>query len=205
MKKIEQDSFWAGDFGDNYLVRNNGVEMVSSNIALFSKVISRTNNINSVIEFGSNIGLNLTAIQSIIPSATISAVEINEKAIHELKKRMPEAEVFEGSILDYKPQKKHDLSFTKGLLIHIAPDQIKKAYETIYKSSKKYIFLAEYYNPTPLEVSYRGYSNKLFKRDFAGDMMNQFKDLKLVDYGFIYHRDSNFPQDDVTWFLLEKK
>jgi spore coat polysaccharide biosynthesis protein SpsF len=26
----------------------------------------------------------------------------------------------------------------------------------------------------------------------------------LVDYGFAYHRDPAFPQDDITWFLLEK-
>ena len=28
--------------------------------------------------------------------------------------------------------------------------------------------------------------------------------LKLIDYGFIYHRDNSFPKDDITWFLLEK-
>ena len=27
---------------------------------------------------------------------------------------------------------------------------------------------------------------------------------KLLDYGFVYKRDSWCPQDDVTWFLLEK-
>jgi spore coat polysaccharide biosynthesis protein SpsF len=26
-----------------------------------------------------------------------------------------------------------------------------------------------------------------------------------VDYGFAYRRDPNFPQDDITWFLLEKR
>ena len=34
--------------------------------------------------------------------------------------------------------------------------------------------------------------------------MDQFIDLQLVDYGFAYHRDKNFPQDDISWFLLEK-
>jgi hypothetical protein len=28
--------------------------------------------------------------------------------------------------------------------------------------------------------------------------------LTLVDYGFAYHRDRAFPQDDINWFLLEK-
>jgi hypothetical protein len=35
-------------------------------------------------------------------------------------------------------------------------------------------------------------------------MLNKYPDLQLVDYGFVYHGDANFPQDDVTWFLLEK-
>jgi len=34
--------------------------------------------------------------------------------------------------------------------------------------------------------------------------MKKFNDLRLVDYGFAYHGDSNFPQDDITWFLMEK-
>ena len=34
-------------------------------------------------------------------------------------------------------------------------------------------------------------------------MINRFPDLYLVDYGFVYHRDNNFKQDDITWFLLK--
>jgi hypothetical protein len=44
----------------------------------------------------------------------------------------------------------------------------------------------------------------MFKRDFAGEMLDKFQDLRLLDYGFVYHRDTQFPQDDVNWFLLEK-
>lgn len=45
--------------------------------------------------------------------------------------------------------------------------------------------------------------NKLFKRDFAGEIMNKYK-YELIDYGFTYRYDK-FPQDDLTWFLLKKK
>ena len=79
-----------------------------------------------------------------------------------------------------------------------------KIYELLYKTSKKYICIAEYYSPYPDGVEYRGYRDKLFKR-FAGEMLDKFKDLRLVDYGFIYHRDAIFPLGDVNWFLLEKK
>ena len=63
--------------------------------------------------------------------------------------------------------------------------------------------VAEYYNPSPVNLSYRGNEETLFKRDFAGELMEQYG-LKLVDYGFIYKRDNWAPQDDITWFLLEK-
>jgi spore coat polysaccharide biosynthesis protein SpsF len=43
----------------------------------------------------------------------------------------------------------------------------------------------------------------LFKRDFAGEMLDKYADLKLCDYGFVYHREK-FSQDDISWFLLEK-
>lgn len=29
--------------------------------------------------------------------------------------------------------------------------------------------------------------------------------LKLVDYGFVWRRDSFFPQDDITWVLMQKR
>ena len=91
-----------------------------------------------------------------------------------------------------------------GVLIHINPDELQTVYEKLYESSNKYILISEYYNPTPVEVSYRGNLNRLFKRDFAGEMMDKYPDLKLVDYGFRYHRDNMFPMDDSTWFILEK-
>ena len=64
--------------------------------------------------------------------------------------------------------------------------------------------VAEYYDPNPVSVNYRGYDNKMFKRDFAGDLLDRYENLKLVDYGFCYHRDPSFPDDDISWFLLEK-
>lgn len=52
-------------------------------------------------------------------------------------------------------------------------------------------------------MTYRGHARRLFKRDFAGEMIDRYG-LSLVDYGFVYHRDAVSPQDDVTWFLMER-
>lgn len=97
------------------------------------------------------------------------------------------------------------MTLIKTVLIHINPNELNTVYEKLYNCSQKYILIAEYYNPTPMTVEYRGHSNRLFKRDFAGEMMDKYSDLKLIDYGFLYHRDNNFPEDDITWFLMEKK
>jgi spore coat polysaccharide biosynthesis protein SpsF len=96
------------------------------------------------------------------------------------------------------------MALIKGVLIHINPDMLSTVYEKLYSASCKYILICEYYNPSPVTINYRGHSDRLFKRDFAGEMLEKYIDLKLVDYGFSYKRDAVFPQDDITWFLMEK-
>lgn len=203
--KTEQEQFWAGNFGNEYVDRNKNEQLISGNIALFAKIFACTEKVRSVFELGANIGLNLIAIKHLLPDATLSAVEINKKAVAGLKKVLKEAVVYQQSILDFSwdapPQ---DLVFIKGVLIHINPDMLSQVYQSLYRLSKRYICIVEYYNPTPISVSYRGHENRLFKRDFAGEMMDKYSDLRLVNYGFVYHRDLNFPLDDLTWFLLEK-
>ena len=88
--KTEQESFWHGKFGDDYVDRNSEANkaLVSGNINLFSKIISACDKIGSVMELGSNIGLNLVAIKYLMPELQdISAVEINEKAASILEQR----------------------------------------------------------------------------------------------------------------------
>ncbi len=201
--KTEQEEFWAGEFGDEYISRNNATTLLAANNGLFSKIINRTVDVKSVIEFGSNMGLNLLAIRNLLPNVEISAVEINAKAVEELRK-IGTIKIYNDSILNFTPDYHRDLVLIKGVLIHINPDKLEIVYNLLYQTSSKYICLAEYYNPTPVEIIYRGHKSKLFKRDFAGEMLDRFHDLKLVDYGFAYHRDNNFPQDDINWFLLEK-
>ena len=201
--KTEQELFWAGEFGDDYTDRNQGAVWVGSNAALFSKIISDLKPIKSVIEFGANIGLNLYAIRHLVPEIELSAIEINQKAVSELE-RFGNIKIYHQSILEFSPDYQRDLVLIKGILIHINPDSLPTVYDLLYRTSKRYIRIAEYYNPTPVEVMYRGHEDRLFKRDFAGEMLDRYKDLRLAKYGFAYHRDYHFPQDDITWFLLEK-
>ena len=209
MEKTEQEEFWAGKFGTEYSDRNVGANILASNIALFADIFKRTPKLNSVIEFGANIGLNLRALDLLYPGLEQVAVEINEAAAKKINDALPNSKVFNLAISDFDPgmlsNGPGDLALIKGVLIHINPDQLRMVYKKLYESTNKFILICEYYNPKPDTVSYRGHSDKLFRRDFAGEMLDTYADLKLVNYGFAYHRDPSFPQDDLTWFLIERK
>ena len=200
----DQEEFWAGDFGDNYIKRNQGEKLLASNINFFTKSLNNAKSVKSVIEFGANIGMNIKALKMIYPHTEFMGVEINKNAYEKLKEVVGLDNAFNCSINNFNIKQKSDLVLIKGVLIHINPKLLKIVYDKLYQSSKKYILIAEYYNPTPVNINYRGFNDRLFKRDFAGEFLDQFPNTSLLDYGFSYHRDTDFPQDDITWFLIEK-
>ena len=203
--KTEQESFWAQSFGNEYTMRSGSEKKIAAKTAMFADILRRTEGVQSCLELGANKGTNLIALKRLIPGVRLEAVEINKQAAETCEK-IEGVKVFCGSIFDYPIRENaFDLVFTRGVLIHINPDKLKDVYHTLYQCSSKYIMVAEYYNPTPVEVDYRGYQGKLFKRDFAGEIMDLYPDVELIDYKFVYERDPNFPGDDITWFLLRKK
>lgn len=199
-----QEAFWAGEFGTEYIGRNDSAQILASNLSLLSKALKQAGRISSCLEFGANIGMNLKALQLLYPGIQLKAVEINPDAAKILANLIGKNNVFEGSIFECPVPDKVDISLIKGVLIHIHPDMLPIVYEKLYRASNRFILVGEYYNPSPVAISYRGHADRLFKRDFAGEILEKYPDLKLVDYGFVYHRDPVFPDDDITWFLMEK-
>ena len=198
--KTEQEKFWATDFGNDYPSRNEGEKLISSNIALFAKIFQSCPNVHSVAELGCNIGLNLIALNRLNKNINLRGYEINEKAAISAREEIINTTVVEP--LDIG--KKFDLTFTKGVLIHINPDMLPAVYQNLYDLSTRYIMVCEYYNPSPVSVEYRGNKERLFKRDFAGELMQKYR-LKLINYGFNYQHDPYLTNDDSTWFLLKKE
>ena len=203
--QTEQENFWAGIFGTEYIRRNDSQNLLASNLSFFSRTLSKVGALTSCVEFGANIGMNLRAIKLLYPNIELRAVEINKDAAQELGSFIGDHAVFTGSLFDCPIEKQSDLVLVKGILIHINPDKLAATYKKIYEAAKSNILICEYYNPSRVAISYRGHSDRLFKRDFAGEMLDMFPDLKLIDYGFVYHRDPAFPQDDINWFLIKKK
>jgi pseudaminic acid biosynthesis-associated methylase len=148
--------------------------------------------------------MNLRALKLLYPKQEQYAIEINPSAATELGTIIPSGNVFQTSILNFNPDRTWDLALIKGVLIHINPDSLPQVYDTLYRAAGRYLLVCEYYNPSPVAINYRGHTDRLFKRDFCGEILDRHSDLKLIDYGFVYRRDPNFPQDDITWFLIEK-
>lgn len=202
-RRTDQEQFWAGAFGDEYTSRNEGDDLVAANTALFSRILARAGGVSSVLELGANRGLNLRALRSLLPKGELAAVEINAAAVTELQ-GIPGVSVHHQSILDFAPPRRYELVFTKGVLIHLPPDSMPAVFDLLDRASGRYVAIIEYDNPVPVEVSYRGHRERLFKRDFAGEFLDRHPSFRLVDYGFVYRRDPVFPLDDITWFLMER-
>jgi len=210
----DTEAFWAGEFGDAYIERNRG--RVRANEHFFSRalgiILTAHKEPHSVLEFGAGAGENLLALRAVLSTVSypsfplfirMTGIEINKAACAELATVADQA-ICE-SFLDWQSGgRTWDLVLSKGLLIHVAPGDLQLAYQKIHATAGRYILIAEYFNPTPVEVPYRGHAGRLWKRDFAGELLDAYQDLHLLDYGFVYHRDP-LPQDDLHWFLLERR
>jgi pseudaminic acid biosynthesis-associated methylase len=198
----EQEKFWEGEFGNEYTDRNNEI-IIKNNVNLFEKILKNIS-IKTIFEIGCNRGLNFKAIKLINQDISLNGLEINKHAYDILKSENICDNLYNDTIFNHNEPNKYNLVFTKGVLIHINPEKLNEVYEKMYNMSDKYILIAEYYSRDLREINYRGHSNKLFKRDFCHDIMTLYPELKIKDYGFIYHKDPLYPLDDITWFLLEK-
>lgn len=199
--RTEQEQTWAGDFGHEYTRRSPGDP--EANRWFFRKAL-RGAFITSAIELGCGSGANLAALRSLYPAANLAGVEINEHAFTMAMERKVAEELWHTSFLAIAPAHHYDLAFTKGVLIHIPPEKLAIAYQRLYDTSIRYILIAEYWSRDPVAIPYRGRPDLLWKRDFAAEILTQYRDLTLIDCGFASRLHPTAPQDDLTWFLMEK-
>jgi pseudaminic acid biosynthesis-associated methylase len=205
MAMNRQEAFWAGEFGDAYNRRNHSARGVAQNIAFLARALRSVRNIKSCIEFGAGTGMTLQALKALFPDQDQHAIEINHAAAEQLAAVIPRQNIHVGPIRGYEATRTFDLVLTKGVLISVHPSDLPATYKALHAATGRYLLISEYYNPVPVEIPYRGNSGVLWKRDFAGDLLDAFPDLSLVDYGFVYRRDARpHPQDDATWFLLRR-
>jgi pseudaminic acid biosynthesis-associated methylase len=204
----KQIEFWQSKFGDEYAMREGNRITAEGQRTLardWGRILTHavTPKPHSVLEVGCNIGRNLLALQNFV--AELHAVEPNAAACRAIQEN-PEIKLASlhnctANALPYENES-IDLVFTSGVLIHIPPDQLHIAVDEIFRVAKRYIVCIEYFSHEPTEVVYRGLSGYLFKRDFGKFYLDRHPDLRVLDYGFLWHvLDSS---DNSNWWLFSK-
>ena len=207
-KDTVQLQFWRGDFGIDYIGRNTAsAEHLRSRVALWAKIMNCMvgDPPKSILEVGSNIGNNLRALRT-LTGAEMYALEPNADARRVLVADgvIPAEHAMDGFAASIPlGDDEVDMAFTSGVLIHIHPDQLLASLQEIHRVAKRYVVCIEYFSDKPEMIPYRGYDDRLFKRDFGGYYLDNFSDLRVVDYGFAWKRLTGL--DNLTWWIFEKR
>jgi spore coat polysaccharide biosynthesis protein SpsF len=197
-KRLEQ--LWNGEFGDAYVERNRAA---SQHRAPFWRSLLTEFPARTALEVGCNIGANLIWVAEVLPPREVYGVDINEKALQQLRASVPTVNALWGRARELPFRDGwFDLAFTMGVLIHQPPEVLPLVMGEIVRCSRRWVLCGEYYSEEPTEVPYRGQSGALFKRDFGGMYQALFPELVLRKRGLL-SRDEGW--DDVTYWVFEKE
>lgn len=193
------EDLWAGSFGNDYTDRNREAGKRRNQFwnSLLTEFPARR-----VLEVGCNVGANLQYIAGIVAPEGVYGVDINRKALNELRANLPDINAL------WCPARElpfrcnwFDLVLTVGVLIHQPESTLPRAMTEVVRCSRRYILCAEYYAEQTTEIRYRGEERALFKRDYGAIYLQMFPELFLKKQGFL-SRDEGW--DDVTYWLFEK-
>ena len=204
----KQLNAWSNEFGRDYVSRNqattNAIEQRKNAFKSIFDHITDTEAPASILEAGSNIGINIHALAE-ITNATLHAVEPNREALDTLisSNVIPAKRAVQGS-LQFLPfdNSSIELVFTSGVLIHIPDEALDQAISEILRVSSRYILTLEYFSPEPMSIPYRGHNDFLFKRDYGELFLDASPDLEYVADGFFWKRVTGL--DNLNWWLFRK-
>lgn len=207
MSKSEALQAWKGEFGNAYIERNEIADWKIENGEKVFRRILGNRSLQSVLEIGSNIGLNLLSLDRVFEKqCALYAVEPNDSAFKHVTTnpalKLADAWNCDASHLPLEDASV-DLTFTSGVLIHVPPDHLEQVTSEIVRTARHHVLCIEYFSHTPTEIPYRGHEGLLFKRDFGTFYLDHYPCLRPIDYGFIWQREfANF--DNLNWWLFEK-
>lgn len=194
----ETTEFWAGDFGTSYTARNR-VDW-RARIPFWDRLVAKYG-FRSVYEVGCNAGWNLSAIKHSIHGYNVQlwGEDVNQSALDQAESAGLTV-VLSGRIEEiHLPP--YELVFTSGVLIHIAPQDLKAFMQRIVDASCDLVLAIEYESEQEEEVEYRGHSGKLWRRPYG--KLYQDMGLELIETGKLDDKDG-FDKNGVTFWLLRK-
>ena len=195
------ERLWESGFGDDYVERNRGAG--ESRQAFWRAILSEFSGVQSVLEVGCNLGANLRWIAAQLSPQLVYGVDINIKALIELRRGFPEINGLWSPARELPFRDRwFDLVFTMGVLIHQPESTLPLVMSEIMRCSRRYVLCGEYYAEQTTEVPYRGQKGALFKRDYGRIYRELFPELELRKHAFLSRADG---WDDVTYWVFEKR
>jgi len=196
--ETQQLALWRSDFGREYTDRND-VER-PARVEVWRHILDGIA-VESALEVGCNIGWNLAYLRQLgVPD--LWGVEPQRYAVERVHARWPDLAVVPGTAfaLPFRDAW-FDLTFTSGVLIHIAGDDLPRALDEIYRCSKRYIVAIEYDHPIEAPLPYRGHAGALWKRNHGAAWMARYPGLIRLKTGDLGAFQG---YDDCTYHLFEK-
>ena len=186
----EQEQFWAGEFGNEYTSRNR-VDW-RQRIPFWKTMIDETG-ARSVWEFGCNAGWNLSAIRRACPDMVVGGTDINETAARQAWNAGLNVTHSWAS----SGREEADMSFTAGVLIHVAPENLRDVMTMMVEVSSEWVLAIEYSAAQEEEVNYRGHAQRLWRRPYG----KLYQDMGLE---MVRHGPAGKGFDNCTYWLLRK-
>lgn len=195
----KQVKVWSGEFGVAYTNRNNIAWL--KHYPFFETLLNGRHPLKT-LEVGCNQGHNLEALSVLFGWGHCQiGIDVNQHALNIAKAKDLEVYLGDGVTLPFKDES-FDLVFTKGVLIHIAPDNLHDMMREIYRVSKQYILFIEYFDEEGTPINYRGHDDLLWKRDFLKDYLTLFPGLRVLNQKHWFYGEHL--QERTDGVLLEK-
>jgi SAM-dependent methyltransferase len=131
-KKLQEKKYYKTKYHPQY-------NLSAANIRLYNQILNLK--VNSIFEFGCNVGRHLIRLQSM--GYIVAGMDINKDFVRSAILSDIEAEVGDEDSLKEYIGKQFDLSFTNSVLCHMPPDSTKKAIIQLKRITKKHIIALE--------------------------------------------------------------
>lgn len=202
-----QEQAWRTKFGKKYTDRNDLTLAQHQKSYVKKYGISRTdmNYVSlplkfdsKILEVGCGTGLQLEALRK-MGFNNLSGLEVQRHAARKAQDKGFEVAV--GSLFDMPFEDgAFAVVFTSCVLIHVAPEDIKKALKEICRCSGWLVWGFEYWSADCTMVPYRGKDDMLWRADYSKLYIEQ--GLKLLNERWYRYRGTN---NLSTMFLLKKQ
>lgn len=196
-KRLEE--LWAGEFGNNYNIRNGNVDEKRKE---FWHELLDSISIQNILEVGCNIGGNLQWMHPQLAWKNIYGIDVNLEALQSVHKNFPDINATHSTAQNLPFEDgSFDIVFTAGVLIHQPEESLPLVMNEMVRCSKKYVLCMEYFAETTEEVPYRDQEGALFRRNYGKLFTDTFPQLSLEREGYLTPEEG---WDRITWWLFQK-